>query len=324
MVADLVSFDRIKLPESVKLPPLKVIDILAGAYYEPVEEGTRSNVELLLAQLGDLQGMEGKTLRWAQKYIAEQAGLSVANGINYILSKDVLNWMDRMLTMERQLRGEDPAKDKTTPPSSKLGQLQVFLRNDLAKRRRRKMAQMVRLSLQAALKRQSKEAGNMRQAYANRYLNLIERMGADDSSVTGEDRAFVTKIEANIGVPSTSAEPFRKAVNIFRGRAKDARSGQTRQAIEAGQLEPGKKADLPIEAFEPLRRAVDRTIALEMSVDTATSILLAEIGDEADQKQAGMEAMSDLFGLTPAIAREIAKEVADGNYLKELGDQDEY
>jgi predicted Ser/Thr protein kinase len=325
MVADLVSFDRLKLPESIKLPALKVVDILAGAYYEPTEEGTRSNVELLLAQLGDLQGMEGKTLRWAQKYIAEQAGLSVSNGCNYVLSKHVLDWMDRMLTMERQLRGETPAKDKETPPTSKLGKLQVFLRNDLAKRRRRRMAQMVRLSLQAALKRQnSGEAGNMRQAYANRYLNLIERMGGDDNSVTEQDRAFVTKVETNIGVPNTSAEQFRKAVNIFRGKAKDARSGQTRQAIEAGELEPGKKATLPLEAFEPLRRAIDRTIALEMTVDTATSILLAEIGDEAEQKQKGLETMSDLYGLTPEIAKEIAKEVAEGNYLNELGDKDEY
>jgi predicted Ser/Thr protein kinase len=324
MVADLVSYDRIRLPESVKLPPLKVVDILAGAYYEPTEEGTRSNVELLLAQLGDLQGMEGKTLRWAQKYIGEAAGTAVANGRTYVLSKDVLNWMDRMLTMERQLRGENPSKDKEVPPTTKLGKLQVFLRNDLSKRRRKRMAQMVRLSLQAALKRQGGEAGNMRQAYANRYLNLIERMGGDDSSVSENDRAFVAKVEQNIGVPNTSADAFRRAVNIFRGKAKDARSGQTRNAVEAGQLEPGKKADLPLEAFEPLRRAIDRTIALEMTVDTATSILLAEVGDDADRKQRGLDTMSTLYDLTPDIAREICKEVAEGNYLKELGDNDQF
>jgi predicted Ser/Thr protein kinase len=324
MVADLVSYDRIKLPEVVKLPPLKVIDILAGAYYEPVEEGTRSNVELLLAQLGDLQGMDGKTLRWAQKYIAEQAGLSVSNGCNFVLSKDVLQWMDRMLSMERQLRGEDPSKDKTTPPTSRLGKLQVFLRNDLDKRRKKRMAQMVRISLQIALKTQGSEMSNLRQAYANRYLNLIERMGEDDSSVTAEDRAFVTKVETNIGVPSSSGESFRKAVSIFRGKAKDARSAQTRQDVEAGNLEPGKKAELPLEAFEPLRRAIDRTIAGEMSVDTATSILLAEVGKEADQKEQGLSTMSELYGLTLEIAREYAKEVAEGNYLNELGDKDEY
>jgi hypothetical protein len=324
MVADLVSFDRITYsPEVTKLPPLQVIDILAGAYYAPVEVGTRSNVELLLNQLGDLQGFDGKTLRWAQKYIGEQAGLSLANGTPYVTSKWVMDWLDRMLTQERQLAGEDPSKDKTTPPASKLGKLQVFLRNDLAKRRKRRLAQMVRISLQLALSdsRDDTEGGNLRQAYANRYLDIVERLTIDTSSVSAEDRNFVNKVEANLGVASSSRDSLR---GFFQTNALEKRAAHTRQGLESGELKPGEKAKLPLEAFEPLRRAIDRTIASELSVDTATAILQSTAGKEGEKRRAGLTKMTELYGLTPEIAKAIADEVKTDNLLKELGDKDDY
>jgi hypothetical protein len=299
----------------MKLPLLKVVDIIGGAHYEPKETGTRNNVVEIMDDLGDLQGRKGKTLRWLDKIMGEMAGRALLNGRHFLSSREVIDCMDRSLTNERKFRGEDPSQDKTTKPTTELGILQVFLRDELKRRRARRLARMVRVALQIYLKNQGQGQDvqiDLRTAYASRYLSVAQSLQEDASSVTAEDKAFVNAIEAEMGVASSSRETMRNM-------ALSMRSAFTRRAREAGQIGADDQADLPLEAFEPLKKAIDRKIAKDIPPSTAISMLRAD----ANQRQGGLDTMSRLFGLTPEMAEEIAREVEEQNYLNELGDGDD-
>jgi predicted Ser/Thr protein kinase len=316
IVADFLSATRLDLPPELKLPLLKVVDIISGAHYEPKETGTRNNVVDIMADLGQLQGRKGKTLRWADKIFGEICGRALLNGRHYVTSREVFEWMDKVITVERQFRGEDPGKDKTSAPNSELGKMHLFLRNELKKRRARRLAGMVRVALKVSLtkKQGSDMQGDLRLAYSSRYLNVAQAMQEDSSSVTADDRNFVNAIEGEMGVPSSSRETMRN-------QALDIRAAYTRRAREAGQIGPDEPVELPLEAFEPLRRAIDKKIAKDIPVETATSMLRSQVGD---QRQGGLDTLSQLYGLTPEMAEEIAREVDEQNYFKELGDGDDY
>jgi predicted Ser/Thr protein kinase len=313
--ADFLAASRLELPKDMKLPLLKVVDIIGGAHYEPKETGTRNNVVEIMDDLGDLQGRKGKTLRWLDKIMGEMAGRALLNGRHFLSSREVIDCMDRALTNERKFRGEDPSQDKTTKPTTELGVLQVFLRDELKRRRARRLARMVRVALQIYLKNQGQGQDvqiDLRTAYSSRYLSVAQSLQEDASSVTAEDKAFVNAIEAEMGVASSSRETMR---NMALGM----RSAFTRRAREAGQIGPEDQADLPLEAFEPLKKAIDRKIAKDIPPSTAISMLRAD----ANQRQGGLDTMSRLFGLTPEMAEEIAREVEEQNYLNELGDGDD-
>jgi predicted Ser/Thr protein kinase len=326
LLSDLMAASRIKLPEGYGLKVMKVIDIISGAVYQPREAGTRTAPEEVLSDLGEMQGQSGLTLRWATKILGTVAGQAALNGQSFVLSRDVFNETERTLRVSRQLRGEKPENDIKTTPTSELGLLHTLLRNEVATRRAVKLARMVRVALKIYMETMggTQTGSDLRNAYKSNYLRIIESLLSDPNSVTPDDEAFANSIEAELGVASSSRERFRETVAYFRNQVLNVREAHTRDARDRGELGLGEKADLPLEAFEPLRRAIDRKIAKEISPATATSILRATAGIEGKKREGALNVMSKTFGLTPEIAAAVAEEVEERNLLNELSSDDDF
>ncbi len=308
---------------------MKLVDILAGRFFDYKETGTRFNIQAIYDRAGELQGMQGATIRFQQKVIDEMAGLAEANGRNYVMSRDVFDWLDRTLRLEREFKGEDTSKDATTPPASTLGKWHMFVKNDLKKWRARRLAQAVRIAMQIFLDNQKsgKDVGmqsDLRQAFTSRYVSIVDEMMADESSVTESDRLFVTDIEANLGITSSQRNTYREGLDRFRNQVLSARKAHTKKAVADGKLEEGEEAELPFTYFEPLRRAIDKKIMKEIPAATAISILRAQNAETSSQKKGGLATMQRLYGLTEEMALKIVEEVEQKNYMNELGDEDEY
>jgi hypothetical protein len=317
-----LSGGRIKLPENFPLKLMQVVDALGGEYYLPTEQGSRASASEILADLGPLQGRDGPTLRFEDKIIGAMAGSALLNDRGYILSRDLFGELDRILDVERRWAGETPWLDsEKEPPTSDLGKLHMFLKGPLAKRRKRRMAQMVRAALKIAMtpnEEGSDMESDLRQVYGNKYVSIIQRLQRDPGKVPESDRSFANKVDTFIGIPSSGREEARKLVlEQLKSQLRAKADAHTMDMIESGQIEAGEDADFPLDMFPPLKKAIDKMIASEIEPEVALRLLGAAGSKE---RKGGLDVMERVFGVTREMAEDIFDEVKNFNYLKEMGD----
>jgi predicted Ser/Thr protein kinase len=294
--------------------PMIQIEILGGDYFRLKESGTKYDVKDIHRRAGSRQGMSGATNRLGRKLIDERAAVALLNGRHSITSEEVMEALKLNLRTLRERAGEkvDEDAEKANPSKSPLGTQEAFVKNALTKWRAKRLARDVRLAM-------VQEGLTARDSYAAKYVDVVEQMLTDESSVSNSDKQFARDIEAELGVTSSQAERFRDEIRQLRSAAIAAR--------DAHEQKHGDDVPLPHTFYAPIARAIDRVIMKKMPVSTAVDILRAEKTGNTKQKEdlkGVLGRMVQFLGYDEYTAREVCKEVERNGYMELLDTNEEF